>query len=266
MTDTADTSLSELLAQATTDPAARPAFYEALLESHVYIIANTAQAADGLATLNAGEDIEIENWQKKDGSLFIPFFSSAEELRKCTEDDANFLQLPAHDLFEITVGAVLVLDPAGDYGKEFLPGEIQALLNGQIPGNPEIYVSDKAQEVLLFQPAVYPQALADRLAELFGRHDSVTAAYLSMMINPARSEQPQLVIGLVAGSEAAFENASHEAGPAAEGMLEPGAALNFLYMGKTENAAKKEGGLTASLVQNKPFYKKQKGFSLFGGR
>lgn len=257
-----DTSLSGLLARAANDPAARPAFYQALMDAQVYIIARTGTGADGPVTLQQGEDIEIESWQREDGGDIIPFFSSAEELRKCAADDAPCLRLPAQALFDITLGAFLTLDPEGEYGKEFLPEEIEALLGGYIPGEqPPQNTSER--DVLLYQPSDYPRTLADRLAQIFAQDSGIAAAHLSMMLDPGQSEKPQLLIGLIADSQQTFEAATQKAGPATDGLMEPGTTVNFLYLGRDEAEAAAGEGLTAHLARTKPFHKRKKGFGLF---
>ena len=42
------------------------------------------------------------------------------------------MEIPARSLFEITLGALLFLNPKSPYGKEFLPEEVQRLLSGEI--------------------------------------------------------------------------------------------------------------------------------------
>ncbi len=125
-----ENKLEEVLRLAADEPAHRPQFYQVLLESQIFVLGTTEQeSSDGELGLEAGSKIQLQHWENQDGSPMIPFFSSIEVLRNSIHDDESYLVLPAHSLFEITLGATLFLNPNSDYGKEFLPQEVEHLLS-----------------------------------------------------------------------------------------------------------------------------------------
>lgn len=126
-----ENSLETSLRLAADEPAHRPEFYRTLLGSTVYIL-GTAGVAQGHVNLEAGSNISIAHWQKPDGTPVIPFFSSLPTLQQSIDSEQSYMQIPARSLFEITLGALLFLNPKSPYGKEFLPDEVQLLLSGEI--------------------------------------------------------------------------------------------------------------------------------------
>ena len=60
-------TLEDLLKKAASEPESRPAFYAALLSSQVFVIGQKEPVSN---------QVQIEHWEKEDGSQVIPFFSS----------------------------------------------------------------------------------------------------------------------------------------------------------------------------------------------
>jgi SseB protein C-terminal domain/SseB protein N-terminal domain len=197
MADTANDSLAVLLRRAADEPAARPAFYEALLAATIFVIGSTGDdAASGEQVLTAGSKIQLQNWSKPDGSFVIPLFTSLDALRKAVDNEVGYLALPARGLFEITAGAVLVLDPGADYGKEFHPDEIQQLLATGLAQVAQSRVVQQDTQVLLGQPSQRPEAMLTSLGRLFATRPSVVRAYLALMHDPTVDEAPHLLVGI----------------------------------------------------------------------
>lgn len=185
------------LAKAATEPAHRPEFYRLLLESQVFVLGNTEAGGEGVKDVAAGESLSIQNWQKNDGTPVIPSFASLEALRRAIEEEQAYLALPARSLFEITQGATLVLNPASDHAKEFLPNEIVAL------------------------------------SKLLAKHASVKAAYLCLMHDPSVQEKPSLVVGLE-GTDG-IERAIQEAGSVAADTAPEGLPVDFVKVVRGED-------------------------------
>src|SRR3954447_7671011 len=168
-------SLEQLLADAASDPAARPAFTAALLASDVLVLGATEDDRAKLVT-----------WSDSEGSL-IPFFTSEEMLRAPlaahNELDSSYLRLPCRSLFEMTRGARLVLNPDGPQGKLFLVEEIEALMSGVEPGVTTEVLSAERQ-VLIGSPAYTPPDLPIVLARYFAQRPAVEAAHLGWIAHP----------------------------------------------------------------------------------
>lgn len=250
-----ENSLDTALRLAADEPACRPDFYKTLLESTVYIIGRSDRPYEGNRTIEAGENISIQNWQRNDGSPVIPFFTSLTALQKALEEEASYMALPARSLFEITKGASLVLNPKSPYGKEFFPNEIEALLTNNVNRLPEQRVTEKATQVLLGQPANYPSKMVESLSTLLSRRSNVKAAYLTLMHDPSHDEKPHLVIGIDA--EGDIEQVIREAGVVAGDTAPDGEPVDLVRVSANER------GLSEYFIREvKPFYERTLGGKL----
>lgn len=250
-----ENTLEQALRHAAIDPAHRPEFYRVLLESTVFVIGTSDGQSEGFNTLEAGSKIQIQNWQKPDGSSVIPFFSSLAALHHAIESGASYMALPARSLFEMTRGANLVFNPRTDYGKEFFSNEIEALLSGGVNRLPTQRVVEKATKVLLGQPKNYPSAMVTALTTLLSKHNNVKAAYLALMHDPSVDEKPHLVVGIEA--EGDFENVIREAGAVAGDTSPDGEPVDLIRIRRGES------GLDQYFIEEvKPFYERTWGSKL----
>lgn len=102
---TEENKLEEILRLAADEPAYRPQFFEVLLSSDLFVLGTAGLPdTDGELNLEAGSKIQIQHWEKADGSPVIPFFSSLEVLRKSINSEESYLALPLRSLFEMTKG------------------------------------------------------------------------------------------------------------------------------------------------------------------
>ena len=74
--------LETLLEKAATEPAHRPAFFRTLLESTVWV---PGTAAEGEAIVDDSA-LDLQHWEKEDGTTVIPFFTSLEAVQQAVED------------------------------------------------------------------------------------------------------------------------------------------------------------------------------------
>ena len=206
-----ESELDKILRLAAGEPAHRPQFCEVLMRSEVFLLGSTEKSGmGGVVNLEAGNRVQIQHWQKPDGSAVIPFFSSLEVLKDSIEAEESYLALPARSLFEITLGATLVLNPRSNYGKEFVPEEVEHLLSMGVSRVPSRRVVEKETEVLLGQPAHYPTKMIDSLTQFFAKHTDVKKAYLALMHDTSIDEKPHLIIGIETEGDA--EKIIREAG------------------------------------------------------
>ncbi|MFW8159971.1 SseB family protein, partial [Klebsiella pneumoniae] len=68
--------------------------------------------------------LDLQHWEKDDGTSVIPFFTSLEALQQAVEDEQAFVMMPARTLMAMTLGESLFLNPKLPSGKEFTPREI----------------------------------------------------------------------------------------------------------------------------------------------
>ena len=250
---TEDNILEIALELAASEPAHRPEFYRLLLESTIFIIGSSGQLTEGdegLITLKANTKIEVVNWVRPDGSSVIPFFSSLRALQLAITSDEKYLALPARTFFEITRGAELILNPRSEFGKEFTPTEVEALLTEGVNQVATPMVAEKATEVLLGQPANYPKNMVASLTTLLAKHSNVKAAYLAQIYNRSHDEKPHLIVGIEADGD--FESVIHDAGTVAADTAPAGEPVDLMRITRGES------GIGQYFLEKvKPFYERE---------
>ncbi|MDR0480450.1 MAG: enhanced serine sensitivity protein SseB C-terminal domain-containing protein [Gallionellaceae bacterium] len=229
-----DNELERKLMLAAGNPASRPEFYQALMESTIFIIGSTSSGGEGATTIPAGATLSIANWEKKDGTPIIPFFTSLDALQRALREEADYVALPARSFFEMTQGAQLVLNPSSSYGKEFTPDEVRALLETGMNHVSQPRVVQEETRVLLGQPAQYPAEMIAALTELLAKHAAVKAAYLCLMQDPTTGEKPALVIGF--DGEGDMTEALKQAGSVAADTAPKGEIVDFVLLRKDDSS------------------------------
>ena len=173
----AETRLEYLLRAATEAPGRRPEFYRALLESDVLALVELSPA-QGPGTIPAGSHINLVNWLRDDGVYVLPFFSSADRAREaeptCKE---NAVVMTGRELFEATRGQLLHLNPRCEYGREFLPYEVEQLLSAGVIASvtTDVIKSDRQIEIKPVDDP--PRAMVEALKVLYRRTPCVRTAY-----------------------------------------------------------------------------------------
>lgn len=244
--------LEEKLMQAAAEPAHRPAFFSALLEATVFVLGRAdGDGEAGETTLPTGSQVEIQHWEKEDGSSAIPFFSSLEALQRVITEEQPFLALPARSLFELTPGATLFLNPRLPYGKEFLPQEVEHLLSGEGYGFVQQRVIEEETQVRLGQPEEQPAQMIDSLTTLFSKYPQVRRAYLAQI--QEGEEEPNLLIGLEM-DDADAEDVIQAAGGVASDTLPEGRAVDLCVV-----KAGEQGVSHYLLHHTTPFYERKWG-------
>jgi len=218
--------LEELLRLAADEPAHRPAFYKALLTSDVFVLGRTARCNEGKLTLKSGSQIELQHWEKPDGTSIIGFFSSLTALQSGVGHEVPYLRLSARDLFEITLGTSLYLNPKAPYGKEFTPEEVNYLLKEGVDRKPIQRVVEKDTQVLLGKPAQSPTRMINSLRQLLTKHPGVKRAFVSMMHDESINDKPHLLVGVeVYGN---IERVMREAGAVAVDTAPAGEVVDLV--------------------------------------
>lgn len=240
-TSTPMNTLEDLLKQASTSAEVRPAFYSALLAATVYVI--------GRAT--PGQPLEIEHWEKEDGSKTIPFFTSLDALQRGQEGTVDHLGLSGRELFALVAGGdmPLVLNPNSEYGKEFWLAEIQALLAQGSSRPVQASVVDREAHVHIGMPVRPPEAIIRALTAFFKTRPGVNAAYAGSIHDPA-DPAPNLLLGIDAALEGpALEQLIRQAGELASEHLQDDEVLDVVRVKAGEH------GLSEYfLARIKPFY------------
>ena len=67
-------------------------------------------AADGEQVVEDSA-LDLQHWEKEDGTSVIPFFTSLEALQQAVEDEQAFVMMPARTLMAMTLGEIAVPQP-----------------------------------------------------------------------------------------------------------------------------------------------------------
>lgn len=241
--------LERALARAVDEPASRPDFCRMLLESKVFTIGHTDASGDGRGLIPAGAIIALVNFEKSDGTRFVPFFTSLEALQRAVREEVRYLAMPASSFFEITRGATVVLNPGVNYGKEFLPDEVDALLAVGVNHIAGQRVISKEVEVQLGQPSKYPTRMVCSLSKLLEKHPRVRAAYVCLMHDPSTSPAPVLLVGIEGDGDLGV--ACREVGAVAAETVPSGEAVDVTRVQKGD------AGVSGYFIDSvKPFYER----------
>lgn len=237
-----ENDLESALMRAAKEPAARPEFYSLLLSADLFIIGKVEgrSASDTANTIQPGEQIQIARGEIN-GKSFHPVFSSLKRLEENNRDGGDWLSLNGRSLFEMTKGATFVLNPGSDYGKELLADEIAWMLS---PATARQIQIDKPTQVLIGQPAVYPQALVDALKTHFATRPEVSAAYL-VQIGYA-DQKPHPLIGVETRGD--WKTLSDSIGRIVAAAA-PGQIVDATPIDRAE-----KDGLSPALIRTQPFY------------
>lgn len=252
-----ENDLERSLVKASTDPSHRPQFIRDLLDSVIYLINAGHESLDIQGgVLQEGTNINIASWHHH-GDEWLPIFSSLKRLQQSIQNDETYLQLNAKDFFEFTLGANVILNPSHDYGKEFLPAEIESMLDGSIFRTPQSYRVEDETKVILGQPSQFPTALVTALSRLFSKHRTIKAAYLAHFFNPARDEVPHTLIGI--DTDGNWDAIVGEAGMVSQDVLAKDEIVDFMRLVPGDT-----GPSHYMLHETKPFYQKSFLRRLFG--
>ena len=242
-----ENELERALRLAASDPASRPDFFRVLLASTVYVIGEADPPVPENGSPADGAKLTIQNIARSDGSPAMPFFTSLDALRRAVKQELKYMALPARKFFEVTLGATLILNPTLTYGKEFFPDEIDALLTSGVNRLPAEHTMTGTQEVLLGQPANYPDTMVTAIKGLLSKHSEVRAAYLVSMQDKTQDAKPQLVVGIDADDN--FEQLVREIGVVAGDTSPAGVPVDLMQV------AAGEPGLSDYFINNvTPFY------------
>lgn len=188
--------LEKALHKAAADNTKAPAFYEELMESKIFVLGKPEEDDVGKFTLEEEQALIIQHWEREeDKSPVVPFFTSLAMLQQAIETDEPYLELPTTALFQMTMGAPLVLNPNSEFGMEFDPDDVAILLDADLMVNSE-HELEEDTEVLLGHAQNVPDKFTDVLKELFVNNKQVETAYMGTIQIPAEDDEEHLMIGL----------------------------------------------------------------------
>jgi len=188
-----DNELEHLLKVAMTEPGRRPEFYRSLLEADVWIV--VGGTASGNRTIPAGAEIDLVQWQRGDGVWIVPFFSSIGTARQGAPFETNIACVTGREFFLFTRGVPSVLNPNCEFGREFAPHEIEALLEHGSLVPPDCEILEESRDVYL-EPLAELPTMVDSLRVLYATRPGVRAAYIVRARYASEPTRPMLLVGI----------------------------------------------------------------------
>jgi len=143
-------NLEKTLHKAAKDHNKASAFYDELMESKIFVLGKPEH-------------------EKDDDKLRL---------------DEPYLELSTVDLFQLTIGAPLVLNPNSNLGMEFEPEDIAMLLDSSLMENQK-HILDQQTEVLLGHAENISDVFTSVLSAFFKKHSEVRAAYIGTIQIPS---------------------------------------------------------------------------------
>ena len=241
-------SLDELLDKAATGPADRPAFFRRLMQSDVWVAGKKAHGASLV--------FDADYRQRLDGTPVIPFFTTETAFAEVTGGELPAVSLPVRELFAMTPGHTLCLNPSLKSSKVFTATEIHSLCSGQGSALGEVSIPAEGQTLLLSATDDAPALLTDSLKQLFSRYKPVRRAFIAWCRENAEAEG-NLLIGIEASAD--LDDIIEAAGHVAMDTLPDNALIDFCEIGDPSSGV--SHFFTAHIT---PFYQRPRGSFLRG--
>lgn len=187
---TTRSQLQLLLEAVRNNPLTEPQFFEALLTATVYTHIPVHQVPGRLRFIQFN--------RPDNGQAVLPFFTDQTKARRAlgASKDVTFIAMDARQLFELTLGATLMLDPNDDQVTLY-PEEIGALLAGQSLVAFSQEFSDS--EIVGFRAPTGPvDDLIVALQAYCETESSVTAGYIVEILRGESHREASLLIAIAA--------------------------------------------------------------------
>jgi len=127
-----ENSLEALMQAAGRDPEVVPAFYQALLETEIYVLTPEARMKPGRRrSLKFQEEINIATVEFQ-GLRWHPAFTSKKRISDYVKEPETCLGAAARNLFELLPDSNFWLNPLSECQKPLPAAEIALLMNGKI--------------------------------------------------------------------------------------------------------------------------------------
>jgi hypothetical protein len=256
-----ENEIERMLVLAAKDPAARPAFARALMEADVYLVfvaegGPLAAGPDGKVTIPEGTRLIQPNATRGEGT-FIPFFSARSRALPWFQGDHIVMPDKARHLFARHPDTSFILNPASDYGKEFLPDEIKRHLGGDFEEYPRTEVIRNPQQILLAHPKERPLDLLAALSRELGAVKSVRAAYLMYAVREGTTD-PSWMLGVDHGGaqEGSWDDVRAAIGRAVAGNVLNGQILDAVSLDRTSLASTLRTGIPVIAARRSGFLQK----------
>ena len=240
-------NFEELLKKAANEPSSRDEFIKRILTEKLVVITNDDKIHEGYTKLE--KDTQVSIFTFEDGR--VPIFTSTDRIldKGIIKQKVKFLAFNGRDLFNMVKDKTLILNPYSNYGKEFIPEEIERILSGTyFNASPQQIIIEKTTEVRIGQPSKYPVDVVKALAKLFSNQPDVIAGYLAWIHDPATNVPPHYIFAIDTMGD--YRKIVAKAGNIVQDFLGSSEIFDFIQITR-------RGGLDDYFLNStEPFYKR----------
>ena len=238
--------LEALLMQAANDPGIRPEFYKELLVADLFVLIASENRPHGKYVAREGEILSIKGITVE-GRKLIPVFTAERRLQEYIRAEESLAKLNGKALLSMIAAQNdgIILNPASNYGKEFTPQEVAALVDGTI-FQPKQQIITKDTQVLIGMPKDYPDKVVEVLSSYFQGKPEVKKAYVAQIQMPDSDEPAHLLFSIQVDGD--FRPIASDLGVIFQETLETGQFADLLQFG--------QGSLDDYFESQQPFFKR----------
>ncbi|MBL8013522.1 MAG: enhanced serine sensitivity protein SseB C-terminal domain-containing protein [Candidatus Omnitrophica bacterium] len=199
----------------------------------------------------------VKGFMKND-ELFLSYeedsllaFTSKDALDKAKQESSQYILCAVGQILKMLPDGIrFLLNTGPNYGKEFLPGELSFLKEGQVsPDVVQSYKLEAGQRFVIFPARNYHQKLIDSLFECLKERENVERAYIAE-IQSEGNAQSNLIIGILVSNQTQFSSDLGYIAEAARKVLNSGEFVDFIQL----NSANPSSIEKSILAEVKPFF------------
>jgi len=230
------TTLDKALDAARQDVEKQSAFYDAFLNSELFIPTLDDSSPDITPRRSAEGEAFMPYVVEQNGKAYLPVFDSVERLSKWIQRQVDYLSMPAHALIRSIQGdTYFALNIGTDFWKEFSPEEIQWLRSTVEQAQPHSTTVPAGTTVMVGVPAQIPNGLRSELRDSLSRNTEIRRAYIGQVHLVTPGEQPHLVIALEPDEsrsiDTVLDNIRLDVGVALRPFIQKGAYIGIAFTG-----------------------------------
>lgn len=180
----------------------------------------------------SGEDVHILHWLSTEGMSVVPTFTSLEKTSVLEGELDRLVWISAGELFQLTLGAVISINPTWEEELEIYPEEVEGLLDGSLFEQTRKFTITADLDFIVGLPLEYPYSLVDVLTMFFSLHPEVEEAYLGQCYSPEYYDEPHLLVGIK--STKGLEAVLQDVGLVLSEIEELAQPVDFFEIGKGE--------------------------------
>lgn len=218
-------SLELLLEHTSRNVAHKPETLRKVMESKVLVPVSVTPG-------EPSPEVHILHWVSTEGLSVVPTFTSLEKTSVMEGEVDRLVWIPVEELFQLTLGAVVCINPTWEEELEVYPEEVEGLLDGSLFESTRKFTITADTDFIVGQPLLNPNSLVDALTMFFALFDDVESAYLGQCFSPEHYDEPHLLVGIK--SKHGIDHILQDVGLILSELSDLPAPVDFFQVGKGE--------------------------------